>query len=590
MQQRTTKTLHSDWRSAWLQALELWNTYIKLREPIWCQTEDAARKEGLSGSFAMIRLTDHLVVIDLFQVDQNQVNAFGLQILAHEIGHHVYIPANLHDNARLLARMRWGLAGIEDRAPLVANLYADQLINHHLHQDKGLDMAAVFKKLGSGITPSPVWTWMLRCYEYLWRLEKGWLIGKANCSEEMDADASLGASLIRSYARHWLDGAGRYAALLYPYLLEDADFTAARQSIVLLADATECGAGGAGISGLARMDEAELGEIVDPRLEALGKAGLQDKKAGKAAAANRLPDANGDVEVKQRYRNPGVYIDLMQQVDPLADAKDLIVRYYRELALPHLVPFPTDDHRPFAELLPEGTDSWENGDPMEELDYLESALVSPQIIPGYTTRKRVYGTADDSSDDPTPLDLYVGIDCSGSMVNPAQHLSWPVLAGAVVGLSALRAGASVKAVLSGEPGRYMETNGFVNTENEVLAVLTDYLGTGYAFGISRLETDFNDQREKKTHIMIITDDDIFSMLGANAEDGRLGWDIAEQALPHARGGGTIVLHSQPKWREKERKQLQDMGWRTHCVTDEEELLAFAAAFAKSHYGIEDERP
>ena len=37
---------------------------------------------------------------------------------------------------------------------------------------------------------------MLRCNEYLWRLEKGWLIGKANCSEEMDADAALGASLI----------------------------------------------------------------------------------------------------------------------------------------------------------------------------------------------------------------------------------------------------------------------------------------------------------------------------------------------------------------------------------------------------------
>src|SRR5205814_5336109 len=38
----------------------------------------------------------------------------------------------------------------------------------------------------------------------------------------LEGDTQLGARLIRSYAREWLDGAGRFAALLLPYLLEDS--------------------------------------------------------------------------------------------------------------------------------------------------------------------------------------------------------------------------------------------------------------------------------------------------------------------------------------------------------------------------------
>ena len=38
---------------------------------------------------------------------------------------------------------------------------------------------------------------------------------------ELEGDAYLGARLIRSYAREWLDGSGRFAALCLPYLQED---------------------------------------------------------------------------------------------------------------------------------------------------------------------------------------------------------------------------------------------------------------------------------------------------------------------------------------------------------------------------------
>src|SRR4029079_12233524 len=36
-----------------------------------------------------------------------------------------------------------------------------------------------------------------------------------------EGDALLGARLVRSYARDFVEGSGRFAALLLPYLLED---------------------------------------------------------------------------------------------------------------------------------------------------------------------------------------------------------------------------------------------------------------------------------------------------------------------------------------------------------------------------------
>src|SRR5687767_14601443 len=110
---------HARWSEAWPAALAVWSPYVKLREPVW---------EGLRSSFAMIRLDDHQIVIDLKQVDELKLQRFAVEILAHEIGHHVYCPADLTDNAKMLVRIRRALPMREDKAPLVSNLYSDLLI------------------------------------------------------------------------------------------------------------------------------------------------------------------------------------------------------------------------------------------------------------------------------------------------------------------------------------------------------------------------------------------------------------------------------------------------------------------------------
>jgi hypothetical protein len=261
--------------------------------------------------------------------------------------------------------------------------------------------------------------------------------------------------------------------------------------------------------------------------------------------------------------------------------KELVMRYYRELAIPHLIPFPRRISPKATDPQPEGLDTWESGMPLHELDWSESLIRSPRVIPGVTTVKRLVGESPGSSPQKIPLDLYIGIDCSGSMGNPAYSLSYPILAATVITLSALRAGAKVMACLSGEPGSFTQTDGFLSDEKRLLSLLTDYLGTGYSFGIQRLKDSILDgpKLPRPAHLLVVSDSDIFSMLG----DLKNGWEIAEQAAVKAGGGATFVLQIERKHFIQPVERMEAMGWNVHTVKTQEEMLAFAAAFAKAKY-------
>ena len=570
------------WKSLWPQAKLEWNPLLRLQEPIWCLSHKEAKEEGLTGSFAMIRLTDHRIVINLEEIVERHIEGYALEVLAHEIGHHIFTPANLYDNAILLNRIRFGLPGIENRAPMVSNLYADFLINDKLQRVNKLSMSEVYKAINTEDTFTEFWTLMMRTYEYLWRLNRGELATKLSLhSKKIDADASLLASLIRSYSKDWIHGGGRFAVMLYPYLMEDQTFNEARKKILVLLDAEDAGLGAMDISGMTELDLEGYDEIIDMRKEALGLADddAEKKEDSLGSGQNKL----GGHGPRNGYMGPGNYIDLMKQVNPKADEQRLINAYYKEIALPHLIDFPIETSENVSLNLPEGLETWDIGDAIEEVDWLQSAIQSPSLIPGLTMQKRTYGSDSDNEVSESPLNVYIGIDCSGSMMNPKHNFSWPVLAATIIGLSALRAGASVMGCLSGEPGSYLETNGFITDETDLLTTLTSYLGTGYAYGIERLRKPFEEKPNKKSHLVIVTDNDIFSMLESDTQTEQTHWELAEIALKNAGGHGTMVLHSQPDYNKDLVIRLNKMGWNVYYVTNEAELLKFALEFSQQNY-------
>jgi hypothetical protein len=121
-------------------------------------------------------------------------------------------------------------------------------------------------------------------------------------------------------------------------------------------------------------------------------------------------------------------------------------------------------------------------------------------------------------------------------------------------------------------------------------LLTNYLGTGYAFGIHRLAETFLTSREQErpVHVIVISDQDMFAMLEQEA-NGRIGWDVAREAVTRCGGGATYVLQmpggngNAEKSSDPGIMRMQADGWNVHLVDSMEELLLFAKQFSRTRY-------
>ncbi|MEO6323054.1 MAG: VWA domain-containing protein [Thermoanaerobaculia bacterium] len=560
------------WSARWPEALALWSRFTKLSEPRWCFDRKDEARELLTSSFAMIRLNDQAVVISLAQVKESGLEEFPLEVMGHEIGHHVYCPADLADQARLIARIRRALPTKEKHAGLICNLYADLLINDRLQHQAGLRMGEVYRHLGAG-SQDRMWTFYMRIYEILWSLPRATL-ATGTIDAALDVDAGLGARVLRVYARDWMKGSSRFAALCFPYL-EENDGDGLKKALRGWLD-TASSPGNEIPDGLTEMNEDELDGAIHPALDPRVTGLEGDASTGKSMAGDTVP--------RRRYRDPAEYREILKSVGVTIPDDELTIRYYRERAVPHLVRFPVREIPQSTEPQLEGLDGWAFSEPLDQLDVFESLMVSETMIPGVTTVQRVYGTTAGSLPALEPVDLYIGVDCSGSMQNPALQLSFPVLAGTIIAISALRAGARVMVTLSGEPGSFLSTEGFSRDEHAVLRVLTGYLGTGYAFGIHRLGAAFDGRtkKDRPAHVLIVTDHDMFHML-TERKLGVDGWTAAQKALDAARGGGTYVLHMPPAWSTEDCKRMKEQGWDVVFVTEWEDIVAFAREFSMKKY-------
>jgi hypothetical protein len=587
-----TLKIREDWSALWPRALETWSKFTRLSEPIMCLTKDEERSEKLAGNFAMIRLEDHRVVLGLSEIASKGLGEFGLEIMAHEIGHHIYCPADLTDFGLMIARIRKGLYERKDRASMISNLYSDLLINDKLQQEGGLDMAGVYQAIKSK-TQDPLWNLYMRIYEILWSLAKGTLCG-APLDDSMEGDSQLGARIIRVYHNNWLKGAGSFAALCYPYLKEESGEDT-KKTFKSWMDTESAGEGGepGGLIEMADDEDEIIHPSQDKNITGMDNAEKAEEPESEKSAIGNDSAIIGGKKSRKKFRDVSEYGELLKALRQDLTDHDIAIRYYRERALPHLIPFPVKEIAQKSDPSPEGLESWDAGMPLQKIDWLGTLMRSPIPIPGVTTVSRVYGSSPGNMPEKEAVDIYLGIDCSGSMPNPQQSLSYPVLAGTIIALSALRAGSRVMIVLSGEPGDSISTSGYENQEYEILKVLTGYLGTGYAFGIRHLAPVFlnGPKHSKLVHIIIITDSDIFSMLGEKAAGIKYqgnalkeNWEVASKALDIAKGGGTYVLHSPYYTDTIHMKRMEKDGFQVHTIANWEDIIAFAAKFSKQKFG------
>jgi hypothetical protein len=582
----TGKDILAPWRDAWPVALAAWSRFTRLRDPRLCSSTVDAAREGLSGSFAMIRLVDKSVVIDLEQVADLGLTDYPIEILAHEIGHHVLAPATASDSFRLIARLRKALPTLERHAPMVSNLFTDLLINDRLQRSAGLRMADVYARLRRPGTarPSRLWTLYMGIYESLWGLQTGSLGGPKD-DKALEGDAWLGARLIRVYARDWMKAAGRFGTLVLPYLVEDIE----KDRALTAWHDTRTAAQGSEPSGGQDVDDNEEGGAIHASQDPLvtGEEEITAKPAG-APPSEAVSNARSGTGQK---REPFEYGEILRAAGIQLSDQEIAIRYYRERALPHLVSFPVRPGVTSGEPQMEGLEPWDIGASLDEIAWLETLGQSPVVVPGVTTVRRVYGVEPGQPGKPEPVDLDLYVDSSGSMPDPRRFTSYLTLAGAIVALSALKAGARVQATLWSGKAQWIATDGFVRDERAILGILTGFFGGATAFPIHRLRDTYARRKatDRPVHILQISDDGITTMFDRD-ERGGSGWDIARHALEAARGGGTMALNlysglsAEGEVGRALRRASEQQGWDIHRVSDMSQLTEFARAFSRRRYG------
>ncbi len=558
-------TIKGQWLGTWEEAVKLWSPFVKLRIPVFCETEKDEKREGLTGSFAMIRLTDFSVVVSLRQIEEIGLRDYALEILAHEAGHHVYAPGDLADSARVIARIQKAIHGYEYKAPMIANIYEDLLINDRLFRVNSLRMDKVYMAVKSDVTDK-FWNFYMRTYEILWALPRKTLTA-SDVDEETEGDAILASRVVRSFSREWIRGAGEFAAICYRYLLESKDRP---ESLDSWMDAVDPGDGTTVPAGIAELGEDEVNES-------------EDGSAGRRFSPDGTPD-QPQTKPGKSYREPFEYGQILRAIGINLSDAELAARYYTERAIPHLIPFPTVRQPESTEPNPEGVTEWDISSPFENLSMFDSLLRSPVLIPGYTTVERISGTSPGGEPAREPIDLDIYIDSSGSMPDPTVCTSYLTLAGTIISLSALRAGSKVQATLWSDTDQFITTNGFVRDKNEIMKILTGFFGGGTAFPIHMLRKTYIEGKpaSRKRHILVISDDGVTTMFDSD-EKGNSGLEIAKASLKKCGGGGTFALNIYSM--DEQLNIAASMGWNIYPVTDWNGLINFSREFVKKHYEV-----
>lgn len=538
-----------NWEILWNEALKLWSDYVKLTPAKFLFTASEEKTEGLTGSFAAIRLLDHRVLLSVEQIKKYNLEDYPLEIMGHEIGHHVYCPGDLADQAKLIYLAGLALPRLEHLTSTIVNVYEDLYINDHLKRYNQLKMEEVYQKIGKN--KDRFWNFYMRTYELLWALPSETLT-EGKVDDQIQSDASLVCRMIRNFPNDWSKGMFDFASICFPYFFDTKEGnTSSLGKISVILDTLDVGKGMAPPSGITDIEvESEL-----------------------------FPTEIGSMT--KRSLNPSDFSSICKAMGIDAEISDIVYRYYKDKALPYLIPFPERRTPGAKEEILEGNDLWDPGSPIEQINWIESTIRSPIVIPGYTTVEDRYGETESSEIKKNPIDLDLFVDCSGSMPNPQTSLSYLTLAGAIISLSALRTGSHVRVTLWSGEKEYETTNGFVKDEKEILKVLTGYFGGGTCFPLNLLEEGYKEKPKSKRHILIISDDGIDTMFTQKyPRDPRA---IAKNALEKGEGGGSMVLQLYNANGNSIINEMGKSGWELYPIQSWEDLIQFSKDFVYRNY-------
>ncbi|MFX0077079.1 MAG: hypothetical protein ACFE96_16660 [Candidatus Hermodarchaeota archaeon] len=347
------------------------------------------------------KITMNLANTPVFIEDQDYVNYF-YAISLHEVSHYQIIPYDGLINARLLKAAMTYVN--ENFAPVVVNVFADFVIDTKLYRKKPDLITWELKKTYSSLLEksknnlSEFSKFLFRSYEKLFNID----LDKDGVFSSVESVANRVVNVVKKNFEddtQWEDKVSRIAYHLKSLI--NSTFT-------LIGPRTRSGEGKANRKSPGRGDSnvefpEDVLEIMDNPLENKNRDKLGEDKEDELR--QKAEDFARETPYSE-FGAPAGQAGIMIDGSPLATwyrglAKDLIqIRIYEE--------------KPGGQL-PIYPEVWRLGEPLGELDIVQTVLNSPIIIPNITTRKWARKLGEGHLIEKQIPDLLLVLDSSGSM-------------------------------------------------------------------------------------------------------------------------------------------------------------------------------
>lgn len=470
--------------NGWTEALKSWGS-PSIPRIIAVKDESKLNSLGNIGNvlkeqFAFMQYPSFQVYANLMNIKKSFSDfARGYKtIVKHELGHR-FCSYDMVTSLFLIRKAEKELIGCgfsksdsKQFSGTVLNLFADTCINTALVYDKDEDIPWAYKELSaSKKEPDALWHVYMNSYEQLWNKP---ILPEGSISEE---EKKAGTEIFELFNQRnpleksrWEDAIGKYARILAPFLKKESPNSQANAQV---------------------MDKSASGSV--PQGKEL--EGILDDVARKIAdiGEDGLPkNENAVREFREFVEEYGLNAGTGD-----GNAAKAGIMFYEQLAKKYNIKFAS---KPFGNprSSPFSLKKWSPSDPIGDLDVPQSVISSGVLIPGSTTQKwqsRVTQRKGGEHEAIPTLDIF--LDSSGSMPNPLEVVSLPVLSGFVAARRAIRNGVRV-VNYSQSYNALSRTTGL----RDVYESLVIYHGGGTTFPVNELlENPADDPRLT----LIITD-------------------------------------------------------------------------------------
>ncbi len=379
--------------------------------------------KALPSQLAFMKFPEFQVYANLPEIDR-QASDFAKTcrfIAKHEIGYYL-CPYDATTLLLLQHAIAEALPKKEGLAHPIMNLYTDTIINTQLARTGHDEINYFYREVS---TPqkaeSALWRVYMRSCERLWNSkllsDETKIAGKEEKAAEQIAAMLKERVLINK--RTWQETISEYARLIAPFMEQDKKDGKGGES-------SESGGNG-GVDTTASENTPDLGKMTpEERERALGELAREISKPG----TDGLPTNKSAVK---EYRG------LLAGIG-IGDPVQASISFYERLASKYNVKFAT---KPFGRprTSPFSVIPWTPSEPVSNLDVQHTLMTSGAVLPGVTTkqwRSRTTTVRGGEQEVIPTLDLY--LDSSGSMPNPVEETSLPVLAGFVAARRAIARG------------------------------------------------------------------------------------------------------------------------------------------------------